>query len=1576
MYTSGSTGAPKGVQVTHGGLVNYLSWAAEAYGTGGGGPGAVLHSSVAVDLTVTSVLVPLVSGSAVVASPAGGTEGLAGLLAGTGGGFGLVKVVPGHLPVLASLLPGAVLAGAARRLVVGGEALTGAAAASWLELAPGSVLVNEYGPTEAVVGCCVFEVTAGQQVPAAVPIGSPVANTQLYVLDEWLSPVPPGVTGELYIAGAQLARGYAGQPGLTAGRFAACPFGPPGQRMYRTGDLARWTAPHPGAGVLEFLGRADDQVKIRGYRVEPGEIEAILAAHPAVTAAVVTTRHDTPGNQQLTAYITTRTTDTTDTGTADSTDSGSTAELTRAIRAYATQRLPDYMIPAAITILDTLPLTTTGKINRTALPAPAATEAGATGRGPATAREEILCAVFAEVLGLPAVGAEQSFFELGGHSLLAVSLVERLRERGVAVSVRALFQQPTPAGLAAAAGPAEVAVPPRQIPEGAQAIMPQMLPLVQLTAEQIGVIVAGVDGGAPNLADVYPLAPLQEGLLFHHLLGEQGSADVYLEPFVLRLESRQRLEEFLAALQQVIDRHDIYRTAMAWHGLAEPVQVVWRQARLPVTEVTLAADADPVAGLLAVAGGRMDLSRAPLLRVHAAGEPGGSRWLVLVQVHHLLLDHTGLEVVLGELQMILNGQAGRLAVPLPFRDFVAQAQLAVPRSEHEAYFAGLLADVTEPTAPFGLLDVRGDGSTAARSRLMLADDLAARLRVQARTLGVSSATLFHVAWARVLASLAGRADVVFGTVLFGRLAAGAGADRVPGPYMNMLPVRAAVGAAAVADAIAGMQAQLGGLLAHEHAPLAVAQQASGVAAPLPLFTCFLNYRHSQHVPPPAADHQAGQAGAEPGAGFAGIEVLFTQDRSNYPLGVSVDDFGTGFAVTVDVVPPGSPELVCELMVTAVSGLTAALESAPQTPLRAVEILAGAGRDRVVREWNDTAAPVPEQTLAGLFEAQAAVTPDSVAVACPNASLTYRGLSRRASRLGRVLAELGAGPESVVAVVGQRSAELLVAQLAAAKAGAAWLPVDPAHPAERIAFLLRDARPSVILVTSSAAAADLPMLAGVPVLETGAAGQAGMDDADQAGGPWPGRARPAHPAYLIYTSGSTGEPKGVLVPHAGLASLAAAQTERFAVTPASRVLAFAPAGFDASVSELVMTWCSGATLVLAGAAELRPGPELAGLAAEQGVTHLTVPPAVLAVLDPGDLPSVRTLVAAGEALSQDLVRTWAPGRRLVNAYGPTETTVCASMSGPLAPGDAPHIGSPITNARLLVLDQWLGPAPPGVAGELYVAGAGLARGYAGRPGLTAERFVACPSGLVPGGAAGGARMYRTGDLARWTVQAGGRAGGAGAAAEPGGGAGASGAAEPGGEAGEGGGRLVFCGRADDQVKVRGFRIEPGEIESALAAHPAVSGAVVVAREDIPGDQRLTAYVVPASTDAAAGDGADRDGTAAGRDDTAGDDGGAARAGLARTLLDYLTGRLPGYLVPSVVMVVDVLPLTVSGKVDRRALPVPAVPGGGPAVLRPGVRCRCGRRFCAGCLRRCWGWSGWGPGIVSLIWAGIRCWRCGW
>ncbi|MEU8877660.1 amino acid adenylation domain-containing protein, partial [Streptomyces javensis] len=1445
IHTSGSTGAPKGVVVAHAQVTALLRATADRYGFDGDDVWSWFHS-YAFDFSVWELWGALLSGGRLVVvdhHTSRSPRDFLRLLVREN--VTVLSQTPSAFHQLARVdaqEPAGGLGGPLRLVVLGGEALDTARLADWYARhdTDAPLLVNMYGITETTVHVThlALDADTASGPRGASPIGRPLDNTRVYVLDAHLRPAPPGVPGEMYVTGSGVGRGYLNRAGLTAVRFVACPFEAGGARMYRTGDVARWSAD----GTLEYLGRVDDQVKLRGFRVEPGEVEAALLVHERVAQAAVVVREDTPGDRRLTAYVVPR-------RPGDATGQTGTV-LARLVRDSVTGLLPAHMVPAAVVPLERLPLTVNGKLDRAALPAPGHDPDTTVGRGPATVREEILCAVFAEVLGVPRVGVDDDFFALGGHSLLAVQLVERLRIRGVWVDMWTLFTAATPARLAAVAGREPVEVPEGTVPPGAGRIIPDMVPLAGLTAAQLDTVTASVPGGAANVADVYPLGPLQEGLFFHHRLHTEGDAaadDPYVVRYVMRFDTRTLLDSFLAAWPHVIDRHEVLRTALAWEGLPHPVQVVHRHAELPVTEIDLgpgtpSGDTELVERLLARSDDPMDLRQAPLMDARIAAEPGSDRWLLVVRMHHITQDHTTLELVLREVTAILHGHRDALPPPLPYRAFVGQALLGMPAEEHDAHFARVLGDVTEPTAPFGVLEVRGDGRDVTERRTLLDPLVAARLREQARRAGVSAATVLHVVWSRVLASLSGRDDVVFGTLLFGRMQAGAGADRTPGMFINTLPVRARTAGTGVADAVRAMHTQLAELMLHEHASLAAAQRASGVRAPAPLFTAVLNYRHNFSGDPETVLP-------------AGTDVLTFRERTNYPLIVSVDDHGHEFAFVVQAVAAIDPDLVTGLLLATTDQVVTALERAPHTPLAELDVLPADERHRILTEWNDTGHPDLALTLTDLLADRAAETPDADALAFRDERLTYAGLDARANRLARHLVDHGAGPEGRVVLLINRSPDLVTALLAVLKSGAAYVPIDPDQPAERIAHLCADAAPVAILATTTTLPGirlpgPTPIVVDDPAVRAAVAARPGHPLA-QADRTTP--LRPDHPAYVIYTSGSTGTPKGVVVPHAGAVNLLAFQWPH--LDRGSRLLQFASIGFDVATWEIMTAFAAGACLVVAPASELLPGAGLEEVVARYAITHLQLPPTVLGMVEePHRLTSVRTLLVAGEALGSALVDRWGADRWFGNAYGPTEITVIAAADGPLRPGDAPTIGRPLPGVRLYVLDARLRPVPDGVDGDLYVAGAGVARGYLDRHGLTAERFVADPFGPA------GTRMYRTGDIVRRTSE----------------------------------GRLRYVGRTDDQVKIRGFRIEPGEVEARLAAHERVAQAAVVVREDTPGDKRLTAYVVPT--------------------DPEGPD-------LPAALRDHLASRLPAHLVPSAIVPLDRLPLSVNGKLDRAALPAP-------------------------------------------------------
>jgi amino acid adenylation domain-containing protein len=1399
--TSGSSGVPKGVVVTHGGVAalaevmrGRLGVTARAH--------VLQFASLAVDGSVWELVMAWASGGALVMAPPDALSGNA------------LRALMVKARVSHATLPPAILASLSPAddlnldcLLVAGEACPPELAAVWSGRCR---IINGYGPTENTV-CAALSAPLGAD---GVPIGTAIEGTRVYLLDTALEPVPTGLTGEIYVAGDGLARGYLNRPGLTAARFVADPYGPSGSRMYRTGDLGRWRAD----GQIDFVGRGDLQIKLRGLRVEPGEIEAALCALPDVAQAAVIARHDRPGEMTLAAYLV---------GAPDS------ALDPAALRQRLAVSLPAHMVPAAFVEMAALPLTPSGKLDRRALERlgpPAAP--GHDDQPPEGPLEEAIAAIWQTLLGVARVGRTDNFFALGGHSLAVITLAERLTQMGWRADVQTIFGQPTVAGLAAAivADPRAGGLDPPEMaaPDPAE---------MRLVAES-------VTGGSANVQDVYPLAPLQEGILVQHRMS--AGRDAYLLSVLLAADSAGRRDALLAALQALIDRHDILRTAILWEGLPQPVQVVWREAALPVDYVPTEGD-DAAATLWRRAAGseaRLDLRRAPLMRVLVAETSTGD-WVLLLQIHHAIMDHASLEVITGELRAHLAGQAAQLPPSLPFGRFAAAARRASAQAGHEAFFRDRLGDIDAPTAPFGLLDLQGDGSDADEARMALPEALATALKVQAGKLGVTPATLFHAAWAAVLTCTTGRDDVVFGTVLFGRMGGAAGTGSALGLFINTLPLRLSLAGGSVAQAVQDTQAALAALLAHEHAPLALAQGCSAVRLPAPLFTTVLNYRHSAGGMSAAGNlHPIGD----------GLRILRVEERSNYPFMLSVDDLGSGFAVEAQAPRTVGAGRIAAFVINTLQRLADALARAPESAWTALDVLPEAERHRVLPPWVALASAPIDLTLPAMFEAQSAGTPDAPAILCGAQTLTYDQLNRRANALAHRLIARGIGPGSRVGLCMARKPEALVGLLAIVKAGGAYVPLDPGHPAARLATLLEDTRPTLVL-TDETNARSLPggtevMVASGDVDPVGPH-QFDPTDADRVCPLLAG-----HDAYVINTSGSSGTPKGVAVTHGGMAALAETLRLRLGVPAGARVLQLASLWVDASVWDLVMVWSSGAALVLVPPDALS-GPALRTRMVAARVTHATLPPAILATLWPGDDLALACLTVAGEACPPELAAAWSGTCRMFNAYGPTESTVCATISAALG-GDGVPIGTPVEGTRVYVLNGRLEPVPVGVTGEIYLAGQGLARGYLNRPGLTAARFVADPHGPP------GSRMYRTGDLATWRQD----------------------------------GQLAFVGRNDQQIKIRGLRVEPGEIEAALRAQPNVADAAVIARTDRPGEVMLAAYVVSAPSD-----------------------------GIETAVLrQRLSGSLPAHMIPSAFVEMEALPLTPSGKLDRLALGRLAPPAG--------------------------------------------------
>ncbi|MFE6226455.1 amino acid adenylation domain-containing protein [Streptomyces sp. NPDC057854] len=1429
VYTSGSTGRPKGVAVEHRNLVNMFHshranfFTPEREAAGGRPLRAALTNSLGFDASWSQLLWMVAGNELHIVDDTVRKDALALVAYAADAAVDVLDTTPSVARQLlaAGLLDGSGGGHRIRTLALGGEEVGDDL---WTELRalPGLSVYNLYGPAECTVDAMLCR-AADSDRPS---LGGPADNTDVHVLDGFLRPVPVGVVGEIYIAGAGVARGYVGRPGLTAERFVADVGGAPGARMYRTGDLGRRRAD----GAVEYCGRVDFQVKVRGHRVELGEIEAVLASDPGVAQAVVAVVADAAGTRHVVGYVR---------PVAGAVVDGDV------LRERVAVVLPDYMVPVRVLVVDAFALTPNGKVDRRALPA-LELKAVREYRAPSTERERVLHEVFAEVLGRDRVGVDDSFFDLGGDSIVSMRLAARAHRAGLVLSAKDVFVHKTIAALA------EVA---RDVPQDAGADLTAAGPLVDLDdAER-----AELDALAGPVADVWTLTPLQQGMHFHALLATDA-LDVYVTQRPLRLTGTLAPAVLRDAFDALLARHPALRTSFVTLGSGRSVQVVHDDVRVPWEERDLSglAPAEREARLAELLDEdrvrRFATDRPPLLRV-ALVKLAADEHLLLVTHHHLLLDGWSLPLVFRDLfASYARGGTGTGTPPVPFDRFLRwlaaqdeQAAVAAWRAE--------LAGLDEPA----LVAPGSDAATATVPELVataLDAEATERLTDTARQAGLTLNTLVQGAWAIALGQFLGRDDVVFGATTAGRPPELPGAEDMVGLLMNTVAVRVRLDPGRpLRDALAALQETQAGLRPFHHLGLAEVQRAAGIGE---LFDTVVGFENTP------VDGDAVQAQV-PGLRI-GVDDTPAPGASHYPFSLVVVPSGRlslELTYRADLFTAAEAAAVLHR----VRAVLDAFAQDPAVPVGRIDLRTDAERAEPVRAG---AATPPRATFPALFEAHAAARPDAVAVYDGPHEVTYGTLDAEANRLARVLAARGVGPGNVVAVALPRSARSVLAVLAVLKSGAAYLPLDLGYPPERLRYIIDDARPDLVLTTADGSAVTAAAGAGAGrtlsldgdggaltgpddpfglalELTTGLSGEPLRDDERSA----PLTAGSA--AYLIYTSGSTGRPKGVLVPHTGIAALAAQQRTGLALRDDERVLMFASPSFDASVWELATALLNGASVVAAPADDLLPGPSLAATVARHGVTTLLLPPSSLAVLPEGALPPGVTLVVGGEACTPDLVERWSAGRRMVNAYGPTEATVMATMSGPLAGRTHPPLGEAVAGARVHLLDSALRPVPVGAPGELYLAGEGLALGYLRRPGQTGERFVADPYGPP------GTRMYRSGDLARRRPD----------------------------------GTLEYLGRADRQVKVRGFRIEPGEIEAVLAEDAAVAGAAVVVREDQPGVRRLVGYVSPA---------------------------GGLRPDPA-ALRDRVAAALPPYMVPAAVVVLDRLPVTPGGKLDRDALPAP-------------------------------------------------------
>ncbi|MGW2658828.1 amino acid adenylation domain-containing protein, partial [Streptomyces sp. NPDC001478] len=1326
IYTSGSTGRPKGVTPTHGGLLNLFADLRRVYARRGDGEDrrlrVALTTSVSFDASWNQLLALFAGHELHVPDHATWTDPDAFVRYAADHRIDVVEATPSYLQVL---LAHGLLADPGRRpttVAVGGEAVP---EKLWeaLRTADAVTCLNLYGPSECTVSSVVADLDTG---PRPV-IGRPVTRARTYVLDSALRPQPAGTPGELYIAGAGLARGYLNRPGLSAGRFVADPFGPPGARMYRTGDLVRRDAD----GTLVFLGRTDDQVKVRGFRVELGEIENVLAEHPRIVRAAVVLRTD--GEPRLVGYAV---------------PAPGTRVTGDELRDHLRERLPAHMVPAAFMVLDTLPLTPNGKLDRRALPAPEH-RAAAPGRTPRTTTERLLAGLFAELLGVSEVGADESFFDLGGHSLLATRLVARARGiLGVELRLSDLFDAPTVAGLAAAVDVAGRARP-------------------ALTAHE--------------RPETVPLSSAQRRLWFLDRM--EGSGATYTIPLALRLSGHLDVPALRAALADVVERHESLRTVFPTADGVPYQRVLDAEAARPRPRLTEVAASALTERLAEAARHDFDLAQEPPLHTELF-RVGPEEHVLLLAVHHIAGDGWSTAPLSRDLATAYAARTRGAApqwspLPVQYADYTLwQHALLGDGGDPDsllntqlAYWRDRLADLpAQLELPFvrprpAVMSYRG-----AQLPLHIDAELHQGLRELARTHGTSLFMVLQAGLAALLHKLGAGTDIPVGTPVAGRT--DEALDDLVGFFVNTLVLRTDLsGDPSFSELLGRVRADALAAYAHQDVPfehLVEALNPSRTLAHHPLFQTMLTL---QNAPLGAFDLPGLTVAADlVPTGTAKCDLTFVlAERPDGLTGV--------LEYSTDLFDAPAASAIVERWLR----LLRAVAADPGRRVGRVDLLSGEELRALLPAPQAPARKLPDASLTTLFERRVRENPAAVAVTDGGTRLTYGELNARANRLAHALIARGTGPEDLVALALPRSADLVVAVLAVLKAGAAYVPVDPGYPAARIAYLLADTRPSLLVTTG--ATGELPGADGVERLPLDTAGL----DAYPATDPEL-RVDPAHAAYVIHTSGSTGNPKGVVVPHRNVVRLFDTTEDLFGFTADDVWTLFHSYAFDFSVWELWGALLYGGRLVVVDHATSRAPGRFLELLAREGVTVLNQTPSAFYPLmradeeDPetGRRLALRTVVFGGEALEHARLASWyerhpedAP--RLVNMYGITETTVHVTHAAlDRAPAPAGRIGTALPDLRTYVLDSGLRPVPPGVPGELYVAGAGLARGYLDRPALTAGRFVADPFG------APGDRMYRSGDVVR--------------------------RAEDGG--------LHYVGRADQQVKVRGFRIELGEIEAGL------------------------------------------------------------------------------------------------------------------------------------------------------------------
>ncbi|CAG0936134.1 nonribosomal peptide synthetase DhbF [Thermoflexales bacterium] len=1386
IYTSGSTGRPKGVAMTHRPLVNLITWQLKNATLA---PAKALQfASLSFDVSFQEIFSTWCAGGTLFLTSEDTRHDPLLLLR--------LLVAQGierlFLPYVAlqqlaeTAIQQKIYPTALGEIITAGEQLRiTPSIARFFEELKGCRLENQYGPSESHV-VTAFSLEGGSQHwPVLPPIGRPIANTQIYVLDAKSQPVPVDVPGELYIGGVNLARGYLDRPELTAERFIPHPFGS-AARLYKTGDRARFRAD----GTLEFLGRVDHQVKIRGFRIELSEIEIILRRHPDIREAVAVVHADPsqegrPAEQRLVAYL-----------VADPDHVPAVSE----VQNFLKERLPGYMVPSAYVMLDALPLTPSGKINRRALPVPTneRSDANAIFVAPRDPFETALADIWGEVLHLEQMSVHDNFFELGGHSLLATQVLSRIRDSfQVELPVRILFEVPTLAALA------ERIKAIRQGREGMS--LDPILPVEH--------------------ALQMPLSFAQQRLWFLYRL--DPSSPAYNVPVALRVQGSLQVKRLELAVGEMVRRHETLRTTFSVVE-GQSVQVIAAKpeaGRVPIIPLVdlqslpKALQEVEVQRLISEeALQTFDLVRGPLLRAKLL-RLAETEHVAFFTMHHIIADGWSLGVFIQEIMALYEAFSHQRSSPLPelaiqYVDFVQwqrqwfqasevwAAQLSYWKRQLRNSPPALLLPTDRPRP--ALQTFQG-----AVQSLTLSRDLAESLKELSRQAGATLFMTLLAAFQTLLHRYTGQEDILVGTAIANRNRAET--EGLIGFFVNTLVLRTDLSGDPTFRALLDRVREVAlGAYTHQDLPfekLIEELQPERDLSRTPLFQVMFDF---QNAPRPALEL----------SDLKLIPLKVNYGTAKFDLALFMEETGQSLSATFEYNLALFDAATMTRLLAHFQTLLEDIVAQPDQHLSELTLLSEAEAHQLLVDWNETATDYPPQCGHQLFEAQVEHTPDAIAVVFEGQVLTYSELNRRANQIAHYLQDLGAGPEVCIGLCMEHSLERIVALLGILKVGAVYVPLDPMYPKERLAFMLEDVQARWLL-TQVQLLARLPATAAQLIcLDTDweKIARQNTENLDQ-----PVTAENA--AYLIYTSGSTGKPKGAVIPHRGIGNLALAQIRLFDMDATSRVLQFASFSFDASISEVFTTLLAGATLCLGTKESLLPGAALLHLLRTEAITTVTFPPAVLAALPESSLPALRTVISAGESCSGEQVARWSTQHRVINAYGPTEATVCATATICQAKQRKPPIGRPIANVEIYILDNHHHPVPIGVPGELYIASVGLARGYLNRPDLTAQTFVPNPilkmkrgMGKMKGSHLDSSaqypayeqrRVYRTGDLARYLPD----------------------------------GNIEFLGRVDHQVKVRGYRIELSEIEAVLGQFPGVSEAIVMTWEQAPGDKRLVAYVVP-------------------------------------------------------------------------------------------------------------------------------------